>query len=285
MSMADDFIDDMIDRDERVPDRIASLGVRTNSGDRPAHGLPHARRRRGSPGTKERFDRFSRRDGGVSEREAWKGGCRPAAMTGHSTMLDPLKRLPSSDRLPGGTLEPPKEPPSERIGGRHASFGAWHEASKAAFEGEPKRRAAHGTRWRRETTMGKKQRRTAATARDATTVRHRLMRRREQRRETRDEVRAACAKGAADMRRRAARPAGGRLGPAPMPPPCLPEGADCDPSEFRARRDPDGRRQRDDVPKELADCERRRAAGRRAPCRADDRDAPRPVDRPAETGA
>lgn len=86
------------------------------------------------------------------------------------------------------------------------------------------------------------------------------------------------------MRRRAARPAGECLGPAPMPP-CLPEGADCDLSEFRARRDPDDRRQRDDVPKELADCERRRAAGAWRPFRADGRDAPRPVDRSAETGA
>ena len=284
MSAADDFIDDMIDRDERVLDRIASLGVRTNSGNRPAHGLPHARRRRGSPGTKERFDRFFRRDGGASEREVWKGGCQPATMMGRSTILDLLERLPSSDWLPGEIMEPPKEPPSERIGGRYASFGTWHEALKAVFEGEPKRRAAHGIRWRRETTMGKKQRRTAATVRDAMTVRHRLMRQREQYRETRDEVRAAYAKGAADMRRRAVRPAGERLGPAPMPP-CLPEGADYDLPEFRARHDPDDRRQRDDVPKELADCERRRAAGRWTPCRADDRDVPCPVDRPAETGA
>lgn len=147
MSMADDFIDDMIDRDERVLDRIASLGVRTDSGNRPAHGLPHARRRRGSPGTKERFDRFFRRDGGVSEREAWKGGYQPVTMMGRSTILDLLKRLPSSDRLPGEIMEPPKEPPSERIGGRHASFGTWHEALKAVFEGELKRRAAHGIRW------------------------------------------------------------------------------------------------------------------------------------------
>lgn len=147
MGMADDFIDDMIGRDERVLDRIASLGVRANSGNRPAHGLPHARRRRGSPGTKERFDRFFRRDGGVSEWEAWKGGCQPATMMGRSTMLDLLKRLPSSDWPPGETMEPPKEPPSEHIGGRCASFGTWHEALKAAFEGEPKRRAAHGIRW------------------------------------------------------------------------------------------------------------------------------------------
>lgn len=131
--------------------------------------------------------------------------------------------------------------------------------------------------------MGEKQRQTAAT-RDAMTVQHHLMRQREQCRETRDEVRAAYAKGAADMRQRAARLAGGHLGPAPMPP-CLPEGADYDLSEFRARHDPDDWRQRDDVPKELAGCERRRAAGHWAPCRADDRDVPCPVDRSAETGA
>lgn len=147
MSMADDFIDDMIDRDERVLDRIASLGVRTNSGNRPAHGLPHARRRRGSPGTKERFDRFFRRDGGVSEWEAWKGGYQPVTMMGRSTILDLLKRLPSSDWLLGEIMELPKEPPSEHIGGRYASFGTWHEALKAVFEGELKRRAAHGIRW------------------------------------------------------------------------------------------------------------------------------------------
>ena len=116
------------------------------------------------------------------------------------------------------------------------------------------------------------------------TVRYRLMRQREQHRETRDEARAAYAKGAADMCRRAVRPAGEHLGPAPMLP-CLPEGADYDLSEFRARHDPDDRRQRDDVPKELADCERRRAAGVWRPFRADGRDAPCPVDRSAETGA
>lgn len=132
--------------------------------------------------------------------------------------------------------------------------------------------------------MGKKQRRTAATARDAMTVRHHLMRQREQRRETRDEVRAAYAKGAADMCRRAVRLAGERLGPAPMPP-CLPEGADYDLSEFRARHDPDDRRQWDDVPKELADCERRRAAGVWRPFRADGRDVPRAVAESARTGA
>lgn len=132
--------------------------------------------------------------------------------------------------------------------------------------------------------MGKKRRQTAATVRDAMTVQHRLMRQREQCHETRDEVRAAYAKGAADMRRRAVRLVGEHLGPAPMLP-CLPEGDGYGPSEFWARHDPDGWRQRDDVPKELADCERRRAAGRWTPCRADDRDAPRPVDRSAETGA
>lgn len=70
-----------------------------------------------------------------------------------------------------------------------------------------------------------------------------------------------------------------------MPPPYLPEGADYDLSEFWARHDPDDWRQRDDVPKELADCERRRAAGAWRPFRADGRDAPCPVDRSAETGA
>lgn len=132
--------------------------------------------------------------------------------------------------------------------------------------------------------MGKKRRQTAATVRDAMTVQYHLMRQREQCHGTRDEVRAAYAKGAADMCRRAVRLAGEHLGPAPMPP-CLPEGADYDLSEFWARHDPDDWRQRDDVPKELADCERRRAAGRWTPCRADDRDAPCPVDRSAETGA
>ena len=132
--------------------------------------------------------------------------------------------------------------------------------------------------------MGKKQRRTAATVRDAMTVQYHLMRQREQCHGTRDEVRAAYAKGAADMCQRAVRPVGEYLGPAPMLP-YLPEGADYDLSEFRARHDPDDRRQRDDVPKELADCERRRAAGHWTPCRADDRDVPRPVDRSAETGA
>ena len=132
--------------------------------------------------------------------------------------------------------------------------------------------------------MGKKRRQTAATVRDAMTVQYRLMRQREQRRETRDEVRAAYAKGAADMCRRAVRLAGEHLGPAPMPP-CLPEGADYDLSEFWARHDPDDWRQRDDVPKELADWERRRAAGVWRPFRADGRDVPCPVDRSAETGA
>lgn len=134
--------------------------------------------------------------------------------------------------------------------------------------------------------MGKKQRQTAATVRDAMTVQYHLMRQREQYHGTRDEVRAAYAKGAADMCQRAVRlVGGGYLGPAPMPPPYLPEGADYDPSEFWARHDPDDRRQWDDVPKELADCERRRAAGVWRPFRADGRDAPRPVDRSAETGA
>lgn len=132
--------------------------------------------------------------------------------------------------------------------------------------------------------MGKKRRQTAATVRDAMTVQYHLMRQREQCHETRDEVRAAYAKGAADMCQRAVRLVGEHLGPAPMLP-CLPEGADYDLSEFWARHDPDDWRQRDDVPKELADCERRRAAGHRAPCRADDRDVPCPVDRSAETGA
>ena len=132
--------------------------------------------------------------------------------------------------------------------------------------------------------MGKKQRRTAATVRDAMTVQCHLMRQREQYHGTRDEVRAAYAKGAADMCRRAVRLAGEHLGPAPMLP-YLPEGDGYGPSEFRERHDPDDRRQRDDVPKELADCERRRAAGRWTPCRADDRDVPCPVDRSAETGA
>lgn len=53
--------------------------------------------------------------------------------------------------------------------------------------------------------MGKKQRQTAATVRDAMTVQYHLMRQREQYHGTRDEVRAAYAKGAADMCQRAVR--------------------------------------------------------------------------------
>ena len=68
-------------------------------------------------------------------------------MMGRSTILDLLKRLPSSDWLLGEIMELPKEPPSEHIGGWYASFGTWHEALKAVFEGELKRRAAHGIRW------------------------------------------------------------------------------------------------------------------------------------------
>ena len=67
--------------------------------------------------------------------------------------------------------------------------------------------------------MGKKRRQTAATVRDAMTVQYHLMRQREQYHETRDEVRAAYAKGAADMCQRAVRLVGEHLGPAPMPPP------------------------------------------------------------------
>lgn len=52
-------------------------------------------------------------------------------------------------------------------------------------------------------------------------------------------------------------------------PPYLPEGADYDLSEFWARHDPDDWRQWDDVPKELADCEWRRAAGVWRPFRAE----------------
>ena len=100
----------------------------------------------------------------------------------------------------------------------------------------------------------------------------------------RDEVRAAYAKGAADMCQRAVRLVGEHLGPAPMLP-YLPEGDGYGPSEFWECHDPDDWRQWDDVPKELADCEWRRAAGHWTPCRADDRDVPCPVDRSAETGA
>lgn len=132
--------------------------------------------------------------------------------------------------------------------------------------------------------MGKKQRQTAATVRDAMTVQYHLMRQREQYHGTRDEVRAAYAKGAADMCQRAVRLVGEHLGPAPMLP-YLPEGDGYDLSEFWARHDPDDWRQWDDVPKELADCEWRRAAGVWRPFRADGRDVPCPVDRSAETGA
>lgn len=116
------------------------------------------------------------------------------------------------------------------------------------------------------------------------TVQYHLMRQREQYHGTRDEVRAAYAKGAADMCQRAVRLVGEYLGPAPMLP-YLPEGDGYGPSEFWECHDPDDWRQWDDVPKELADCERRRAAGHWTPCRADDRDVPCPVDRSAETGA
>lgn len=81
--------------------------------------------------------------------------------------------------------------------------------------------------------MGKKQRQTAATVRDAMTVQYHLMRQREQYHETRDEVRAAYAKGAADMCQRAVRLAGEHLGPAPMLP-YLPEGDGYGPSELAA---------------------------------------------------
>lgn len=116
--------------------------------------------------------------------------------------------------------------------------------------------------------MGKKQRQTTATVRDAMTVQYHLMRQREQYHETRDEVQAAYAKGAADMCQRAVRLVGERLGPAPMLP-YLPEGGGYDLSEFWARHDPDDWRQWDDVPKELADCEWRRAAGVWRPFRAE----------------
>lgn len=86
------------------------------------------------------------------------------------------------------------------------------------------------------------------------------------------------------MCQRAVRLVGEYLGPAPMLP-YLPEGDGYGLSEFWARHDPDDWRQWDDVPKELADCERRRAAGHWTPFRADDRDVPCPVDRSAETGA
>lgn len=124
--------------------------------------------------------------------------------------------------------------------------------------------------------MGKKRRQTAATVRDAMTVQYHLMRQREQYHETRDEVRAAYAKGAADMCQRAVRLVGEHLGPAPMLP-YLPEGDGYGPSEFWECHDPDDWR--------LADCEWRRAAGVWRPFRADGRDVPCPVDRSAETGA
>lgn len=71
--------------------------------------------------------------------------------------------------------------------------------------------------------MGKKRRQTAATVRDAMTVQYHLMRQREQYHGTRDEARAAYAKGAADMCQRAVRLVGEHPGPAPMLP-YLPEG-------------------------------------------------------------
>lgn len=283
MSAADDFIDDMIEHDMRLDmggyHDMAGGGI---GGIVPGIFFASC----AAKVRKERFRRFFLTDGKRPEWMDGNGTWRGIDCLGrrHVANIAAKSRRSSGDYLPK-VMELPDERPEDVLGAAFSGMRR-HEAFEAVLDAELKRRRTHGVRWRRGgQRTGKKRRQTAATVRDAMTVRYRLMRQREQRRETRDEVRAAYAKGAADMRQRAARLVGERLGPAPMPPPCLPEGADYDLSELRARHDPDDWRQRDDVPKELADCERRRAAGAWRPFRADGRDAPRPVDRPAETGA
>lgn len=75
MSMAGDYVDYMLERDTRSLDRLASFGIRMDACGKPAHAAPHARRKRGVPGTRDqRFERFFRTDGkrpnGASARRA-----------------------------------------------------------------------------------------------------------------------------------------------------------------------------------------------------------------------